>query len=581
LTSEQLIKQQYVALANVLKAYKTGNVDKTLLQSTIGFCKELYKLAETDPNLVFAQPQLYKQQLPFSLNLTFNSVVLTGLLSIRNRFDPSLTLQLMCGTLSLYAFEQASLNQHNQSKKSIKDSDIGRVNHPFCTTLKTYQQEIWLTIYKMNPIIHLSRHCKINTFKPIQSIAYFANRLALLCTTNQQQNTLNFGNALKSMVMQSTAKNYALLKPLLEYPSCTPPGSFVKDDNNVLSIVLALCDGGCVTKRLPTKQQPSSSAPALDLKITDHNKVSHSYPSQPIKSFSQLSNWWNVELIHWQTNRAEYKNVGPFERLLPVQTPPPSLLVIQDQLQHSKLNVQLIVKAIEKEPAYAQHLVDSASASNRQKQPVRTIQHSLAMLGYERASHNLLQYSLASRLNQQYFPLQQTFLKFNQILGIIAQELAIKTQTVSPHIASTAAGFLLSRLFTLPILRTKQVWETNSLHRYNVDSLVKKAQVGNVKKNAVLLAKAWQQNKNIIDSLERYTDTSPPPNSKLIVEQLSYLLGVSFSMAYEVYFANIEPCSNTNIYQISALKMLGISQQQWSEVKSTLPSKTAVFCQLT
>jgi hypothetical protein len=79
-----------------------------------------------------------------------------------------------------------------------------------------------------------------------------------------------------------------------------------------------------------------------------------------------------------------------------------SLLVIQDQLNHIKADMAVIVKAVEKEPSYAQQLQASASISNRKKQPVQKIQHALAMLVFERTNSILLQQSLLSRLNQHY-----------------------------------------------------------------------------------------------------------------------------------------------------------------------------------
>ena len=136
-----------------------------------------------------------------------------------------------------------------------------------------------------------------------------------------------------------------------------------------------------------------------------------------------------------------------------MQTAPASLLVIQDQLNHSNADIAVIVKAIENEPVYAHQLQVSASISNRQKQPIQNIQQCLAMLGFERANSILLQHSLMSRLNQQYFPIQQRLLTFSQFFVFIAENLADETKLVSPELASTTANFVVSRLFTLPAIR--------------------------------------------------------------------------------------------------------------------------------
>ncbi|WP_101197084.1 hypothetical protein [Paraglaciecola sp. MB-3u-78] len=113
----EIVKQHYIALAKSLKIYRSAPLDRELLKASHHFYKNLYAAAKAHPNLIFAQPQLYKPQLPFVVNLAFNSAVLTCLLAVRNKLDPSVTIQLMCGSLSIYALEQASIEKHYQTDK--------------------------------------------------------------------------------------------------------------------------------------------------------------------------------------------------------------------------------------------------------------------------------------------------------------------------------------------------------------------------------------------------------------------------------------------------------------------------------
>ena len=73
--SAEIVKQHYIALAKLLKIYRTAPLDRNLLKASHDFCKSLYSAAKKHPELIFAQPQLYKPQLPFIVNLTFNSAV--------------------------------------------------------------------------------------------------------------------------------------------------------------------------------------------------------------------------------------------------------------------------------------------------------------------------------------------------------------------------------------------------------------------------------------------------------------------------------------------------------------------------
>lgn len=581
---EEIVKQHYIALAKLLKIYRTAPLDKNLLKASQQFCKRLFEVSRAHPELFFAQSQLYKPQLPFIVNLAFNASLLTCLFAVRNKFDPSVTIQLMCGSLSIYALEQSSIEKFYQTDKDsekLLTAKIGEKNAEFIQLLKTNQQQIWLSNYLLCSHIHFTRYPRASLTNPITALAYMANKLVLLCIPNQQRQAISFAHALKHLSLQCCSKWNGLLIPLIQYPSLSPPGSYIRLRDGSIHIVLSLSINGLVTKPLPSKQSVGMHSNKADIQLTPVEKVIQSFASQQLKSFTRLSQWWGSELKDWLLNKSkDVQLIVAFDLIRPIQAAPPSLLIIQDQLSHIDADIAVIVKAIEKEPEYTHQLQVSASISNRQKQSVQNIRQSLAMLGFERANSILLQHSLLSRINQQYFPLQQALLNFSQFFVFITNELAKKTTLVSPELASTTGYFIVSRLFTLPAIRSLLHWQISTQPKFKVASLIKVKDPESLKNDALLLAKAWQQNKPILEVLQHYDLVIQQQENKPSVRQFCYLLGVSLILAQEQYFSETPRCKESTSYFKAGLIELGINQAELTNIITDLASSTNLFCQL-
>jgi HD-like signal output (HDOD) protein len=578
-----MVKQHYIALVKLLKIYRTGPLDRNLLKATQHFCKSLYGAAKAHPDLIFAQPQLYKPQLPFVVNLTFNSAVLTCLLAVRNKFDPSVTIQLMCGSLSIYALQQSSIEKHYQTSDDNQNSitkKIGQKNATFAQLLKTQQQHIWLSNYLLCCHTHLTEYPRASLTKPITALAYMANKIALLCTPNKHKQPISFANAIKHLSLTCCSKWYRLLIPLLEYPSISPPGSYIRLRNGAIHIVLSITIKGLVTKPVPTKRSIVEQPDKVKIQFTTADQVIQNYPCQQLNGFARLSQWWGTDLMEWLSSNDDHEQSAAFDAILPMQSAPASLLVIQDQLSHINVDIAVIVKAIEKEPSHAQQLQVSASMSNRQKQPVQSIQHSLAMLGFERTKSILLQHSLLSRLNQQYFPLQQSLLTFSQFFVFIVGELATRTKLVSPELARTTAYFVVSRLFTLPSIRTLNHWQKSTGPTYKLASLIKIKETENLKNDGFLLAKTWQQNKQMLEVLLHYDVVMLKQQNKRSTSQYCYLIGLSLTLAQEHYFSGTSHCKDTEFYYKAGLIEIGLSQAEVMNMMTDIASSTNISCQL-
>jgi hypothetical protein len=579
----EIVKQQYIALVKLFKIYRSGTLDRNILKASHDFCKNLYATAKAQPDLIFAQPQLYKPQLPYVVNLAFNSAVLTCLVAVRNKFDPSVTIQLMCGSLSIYALEQATLEKYNQTdidhKKSVTKT-IGQKNSKFAQLLKTNQQNIWLCNYQLCSYIHLNTYPRTSLTTPISALSFIANKLALLCTPNKHKQPISFALAIKDLSLKCCPKWYALIIPLLRYPSVSPPGSYLRLRDGSIQIVLSISVNGLITKPLPSKQPVAAESDKLAIQLTHFEQVIQNYPCQQLNSFNRLSQWRHTDLKEWLSNKSEHQQITAFDSTLPMQAAPASLLVVQDQLNHVNANIAVIVKAIENEPDYAHQLQISASVNNRQKQPIQNSKQCLAMLGFERANSILLQHSLMSRLNQQYFPIQQRLVNFSQYFVFIARTLADETKLVSPELASTTANFVVSRLFTLPAVRTLIHWSTSTSPSFEVASLVKVKNTDSLKNDAFLLANAWQQNEQILDVLQHYDLIEQSKEIKYSTRQLCYLIGFGLILAQEHYFSETTRSKETALYFKAGLVELGINQAALIDMMNNIATRTNVYCEL-
>ncbi len=559
--SASAIKQQYISLAGLLKRYRSTPIDSDLLKSTHEFCARLYELGNSSPDLLFAQPQLYKSRLAYSLNLSFNACVYTCLLGMRNQVDENSSIQLMCAAISIYAFEQADLERFYNPTEALPTAvKIGRKHPELSKLLSTHKQALWLAAYELCTQIHRPIPAQAAQLNTIVAIAMIANKLALLGTTNLRKKPLSFAQSIQQLSLGLPAKYYALLSPLLIYPGLSPPGSYIKDGDSRLYVVLALTAKGLLAKPLPIKQALSQSPEADEINLLTEQQIQHRFAPQNCNGFGLLDKWWNSDLDTW-LEEVNTLRLQPNKKLLSITSPPAALLVIQDQLTRANTDISILIKIIEQQPSYAQHLQLAATSNNRRKQQVTNIQHSLAMLGHERTKGLLLEHCLLSRLTQQQFVLRPAFLAFSQLLALFNAQLARSTGLCSAELASSSGYFMLSRLFTLPSLRKLVVWQPKAGRSFDIAHLVEAKGSAQLKRDGVLIAKAWQQDKIVLAALA-YDSAADEPHNKTGTRQLSYLLGLSLLLARETYFGSTQRCSDTLSFIDSACLHLKLKEQK-------------------
>ena len=556
------IKQQYQSLATLLKTYRQSPLGPEHIQQTLSFSDQLLQLAKTHPDAVFAQAQLYKSKLPYVLNLCFNTCLLTCLISVRNKLNDTTNQQLMCAAINLFAFEQSNIEKYYQNKQpGIK---LGSINQRMLNALGTSGQDCWLAAYKMCTRVHQNIQTQASdshTLCKEQSIISIAARLALLSTENGRFKKLSFAQALRHIILHCPDQWQALLHPLIDYPSLTPPGTYIKLAAQRYGMGLAVSEQGYFVKERLNLASESRPHPAHFLR---HEELKHSYVAQSLLHFGQIDRCWSKDWQEQNNTRADRlinPLLSPFNNVYKLDKPPPSLLTIQAQFNQPEPDIHKLSRAINKEPAFVQYLQKSASQSSRKKLPVIDIQHSIMMHGFERSASILMQHALLSRLNQNYFPLQQQFISFTQLRGHIAGSLAQNSGLCSFEQACSLAYFATAGLFTHPALKVQKRWLTQSSRQFDVNQLCGIKGNQQLHKHAVILAQAWQQNSQSLLAMRMHNMPSETMTKAGGREKLAMLLGLSLISTRTLYFSDEEPCEDSKNYRQRGLELLNISPQ--------------------
>lgn len=570
-----LIKQQYVSLATLLTAYRSGPLTSELIQQTLQFCASLLHLAKSQPDATFAQLQLYKKKLPYVYNLTFNCCLYSALLGARNKINDTTSQQLMCAAVTLFAFEQKTIEQYYSGNT---DELAGKLNQRLCQVLQKTRQETWLGAYQLCPDIHRNLGVKIGQLDRVskcQAIILIAARLALLTTPNSRFKKYNFAHALRKTIIASPGTSYPLFAPLLDYPGLVPPGSYVRQEDSDYAVVLAVTGHNLIVCSMGAKDE-NGAAP---ISCLDKGTIKRSYTAEGFSRFDKISQWWGKDWAQYQTSLTTAPGVGlttPFNHSYNIRRPPLTLVDIQTQLNEPEQDIKKLAKAIAEEPAFATHLQNTASHSSREKLPVVAIQHGLMMHGFARSGSIIMQQALLSRVNQHYFPLQHYFINFTQLRGYLASCLAKACDLGLPEQACTLAYFANSGLFTHPALKTQTQWLRGETQTFDMAQLIVCPNSQQLGLQAVSLAQDWHQPSHEIVALRTYHHLPKPQTNNDDSAKLAALLGMSLLLARQVFFAEPQLCIQGQQYLENALLLLDLNQQDIESIKQ----QSVAYCHM-
>ena len=546
----------YQALSNLLKAYRSKQDYKFLLPLTMQVAEQLLKLCKSNPDQAFGQLMFYKTSLPYSSNLIFNTALLSCLLCQRQQWNDTTCKQLICAALSMFAHQQVTIEHFYAGKIEPEQAktNLKRNNKLLAQHLKTGAQQCWRSALNVAQLVHFQTSHKqlgiINKLNSSQQLVFLAATLALKITPNKRYKNKSWATALQHISQYIPPHCYPLIEPLLSYPGLYPPGNLIQDRKGQNFIVLSLSDDGLWVSK-------ANNEPQSEMTFLKRERVAKSGLCKSVTSPQKAYQWWHSE---WQQAKLENK---PFQRpdktSFRIDSPPQSLLSIQQQLNSYEPDIQQLTQLIKAEPVFAQHIQHQASLHARQKLPIKAVKHAVMMHGFERTNSILIQHALVVRLAQHKFPLQQHFIQFSQLAAQLAAAICKQNQLLVPEQAINFITFALSGLFTHALLKTYLHYPANGPAQHDLTQVFAIPKAERLSQHAITLAQAWQQEKVFINAIKLHNNLQT--QATLPSLRLASLLGLTLSVAKQLYFQAPDSPQEQN-YQRQALHYLQLDQQQ-------------------
>ena len=554
------IKGLYQQLIGLLKAFRTSSVSQEHIKETLQFSETLIQLMKDCPDPLTSELSVFRPQLPHVVNLTFTTCLLATLLAGRNKFNDSCCQQVICAAITLYCFNQREVEQYFKTGAQVK----AQFNYPsqLFNGLQKAHLDVWANCFdtfnsQKWQILHRPFVSPGNR-RTIELLA-LANGLSINLIPKQGKASLNYANVVK-LAMQSVSSKYTeLLHPLLNYPGLTPPGSVVKVTGHGTSIVLSQLADEIVVKSV----KAPTGEPHLPLKVS-RSSITLLSPPRESKSFALLDDFWDA---NWETlTSAPQKTLSPYVASFRLDKPPSVLIEVQNHLNHADIDFNKLAHLISNEPSLANHLKDSASQSSRSKLPVQDVKHGLMMHGYERTNSILIQQALLLRLNQNFFPLQESFIQFTRLrCHLAASIIALKDKSLTEQ-ANCLACFATSGLFTVPTLKGVEHWLPSDNKPFDVRYLVAMEHQQSLHDNAIKLAEAWHQSPQMIMALRNHLLFPEHMPKHKTAAKLAITMGLSLMLARKIFFAENPHCQEGARYLQQSTQHLGITRQQLDEI---------------
>jgi len=551
----------YQALVNLLEAYRNKQEHKYLLPLTMQVAEQLLKLCKSNPDQAYGQLMFYKSSLPYSSNLIYNTALICCLLCQRQQWNDTSSKQIVCAALSMFAHQQRTIEHfytgkidQEQAKASLKNNHKQLIQY-----LQTGSQQCWQSALKVTQLVHLQHSPKqlklLGKLNPSQQLTFLAAKLALMLTPNKIYKCKNWATALQQIGQHIPASYYALLEPLLEYPGLYPPGNLVQDQQGQAFIILSLNNKGLWATKAGTEVEQ-------EMVLLKAGEIKKSGQCKGVKSSKAAYKWWHSDwLLAQQENN---QSLRPDKISFRIDSPPQTLLSIQQQLHTYEPDIKQLSELINAEPIFAGHIQHQASLHARQKLPIKAVKHAIMMHGFERTNSILIQHALVVRLAQHKFPLQQHFIQFSQLAAQVAAAICKRNQLLVPEQAVNFITFSLSGLFTHALLKTYLQAPDNGAQQHDLTQTFKLAKAERLAQHAVTLTQTWQQEKIFINAIKLHNQLDAKASVPTL--RLASLLGLSLALAKKCYFQAKDSLADQK-YQQQALQYLQLNQQELTLVQ--------------
>lgn len=509
-------------LDNLLIRPQEGPADKVSLSEILGFSErwgEGYTQMSTQMLSLLPNDQAFQSIISSKRSaLILKKLIWLTALSQINLYNKSCNQQLLAAVIS---------------------TTIGAKNPAFSQSLPPLlaknQQTLWLITHQQ---LQQSITYQIKVLQN-NAMAHYKYIVAIAMVLSELMQQYNYMAALQKLTTVICSSAQSVLYPWIERFGCLLPGMLLDPGLFVLDIhppKVWLCDHSTQPLKPPYQVNGNTLRIAKVL---------------PGLSTNMLGEYWQQQ----QTVRA--KNAPEFR----IDKPPASLLAIQDLMQRELVDMDEVAVAIQAEPLFAAHIQHTASDANRLNLPVTDIKHALMVQGLEKSRFILLRQALMLRLNQRYFPLQNSFVQFTQLRCQLAAQLCeLSLGNSAVEEIRTLALFACGGLFTLAPLKSLVQWQASNGAAHIPASLFQHPHAYKLQDHSIKLAKAWQQPKSSLLALQQQHLYPDALGGGYQAKLTACILGLSLQLARKAYFMQ-KIDSDSDHYQSMALAMLKVRMQ--------------------
>jgi len=551
-------------LIELIKRYKAQDISPQTLQKTLALSSQFIDVARQHPEQLIARLQCYDASLPYFVNFTFNHLVATYLVAVRNQWNDTAIQHLLCCCISQFSGIISELNSRAKDNTiSLDRKRITQHNVKLLHALKKHDLEVWFTGIRYAELHwHEKPEATLNKLSLRPSTAKvlaISNCIALLMTKTRHTKACHFAQAIRLITRKLAPVDHNIIEALLKYPGLIPPGSLISlQDNRVALVLSTLCQPEQSTRYVAKTFNVKTKHCDSESFLVMPNEIKQAFAPQSVKDAACFTNAWDEEWLIFRQQHSNDEGQQLRPKLFKLDAPPPSLLAIQEHLYGNDLNTNKLTELILQEPVFALHIKNTATQSSRENIAITNVKHGLLMHGFERANSILMEHALTLRLNQHYFPSQEALLQYTTLYKYLVAAIAERKKGLTPELLSCWAGFASSGLFTLPALKTKVGLPHSAERGASLSTLLPIDSQELLPQHAAKLAQRWNQPDKLLLAL-RHLESAKPFSENKPYHIIGYILGLGNILTKMTYWTNYEVDEEEQSYINQASKVLGIN----------------------
>ncbi len=475
--------------------------------------------------------------------------VFTTYIGLHNRWNSLYTQQVVCGVLTVYINEFASLN------KGLGKPGVSVETKQSLSFLASSHLEVWRSIVALSHYAHVPHRVDTVDKKSLSMAQAVVLSAQFLVTQTQKP----FYQRLRVCFQYLAPVSRHYLFPLCHALNSLPVGSMFHHNGKRLIVVSNMRDH-CVCLDIEDRQKPIQ---------LEYDKVA----AKAVKHVD-FEQWWQLAAPSFESKDNDYAVTKLFERTFNINTPPSALKTLLAKLQDPNVELSSIVEVMENEPLFGEYITQSASQDNRLKLPVSSIKQGVMTYGLERIGDMLTQQALYKRLTQHYFPLLDTCSRLTLLTTSIASYIALETGIMTPQHAGLLATVALSPLFTVPALKILLRFHHTETHYYSINSLISVTGNNTLADFASQLVEKWQLPREFLTLLSLQ---GKMPNTVPIRYRKTYcLLSLSVLLARKWQFGIYSTCNDSETFYIQGREILGLTNQSIEALRAQ--TSHLVYC---